>query len=242
MQLQGSVALVTGAKRGMGQTTAKALLAAGAAKVYVADVDEITQAELAALDPARAAALHLDIAKHDLVSAAALRCGDVQILVNNAGVNRGSSLLRAADLGAARAEMEVNFFGTLAMCRAFAPVLKRNGGGAIVNMLSVLARMPFAALGSYAASKAALLSLTYSLRAELAGQGTRVVGVFPGPVDTRMTPGGEMKPEEVSAAIVQALKDDADEVWPGARAAKFRLDIRRDEKAVEREHAKMLAR
>src|SRR5260221_482577 len=191
MQLDGSVALVTGAKRGMGNTTARALLAAGAAKVYVADTDEITAAELAALDATRAVLLHLDITKHDHVSAAARRYNDVQIVINNAGVNRGASLLRAEALDHARAEMEVNYFGTLAMCRAFAPVLKKNGGGAIVNMLSVLARMPYAMLGSYAASKAALASLTYSVRAELAGQGTRVIGVFPGPVDTRMTPGGE---------------------------------------------------
>lgn len=173
MQLEGTVALVTGAKRGMGQTTAKALLAAGVAKIYVADVDEITQEELAALDPARAVLLHLDITKHDHAAAAARRYSDISILINNAGVNRGSSLLKAAALDAARAEMEVNYFGTLDMCRAFAPVLKKNGGGAIVNMLSVLARMPYAVMGSYCASKAALLSLTYSMRAELAAQGTR---------------------------------------------------------------------
>jgi NAD(P)-dependent dehydrogenase (short-subunit alcohol dehydrogenase family) len=242
MQLRGAVALVSGGKRGMGNTTARALLAEGAAKVYVADTDEITIAEIAALDATRAIPLHLDITKHDQVSAAARRYGDVSILINNAGINRGASLLRAESIDNARAEMEVNFFGTLGMCRAFAPVLKKNGGGAIVNMLSVLARMPYSIMGSYCASKAALLSLTYTMRAELASQGIRVIGVFPGPVDTRMTPGGEMQPAEVSAAIIAALKDDADEVWPGARAAKFRDDIQREPQAVEREHAKVLAR
>src|SRR5690606_12309077 len=115
-------------------------------------------------------------------------------------------------------EMETNYFGTLAMCRAFAPVLKRNGGGTIVNMLSVLANMNLPLMGSLCASKAAALSLTQALRAELKAQKTRVMSVQPGAVETDMTrdfEGPKMAPRAVAEALIHGLRSGAEDVYPG---------------------------
>ncbi len=111
------------------------------------------------------------------IGTALARLIDVDLVVNNAGVALGARLIGAADLSAARQEMEVNYFGLLRMCRAFAPILAANGGGALINVLSILARVASPAVGSYSASKASALSLTQAVRAELQAQGTRVIGV-----------------------------------------------------------------
>ena len=113
--------------------------------------------------------------------------------------------------------MKTNYFGTLSMVRAFAPILQRNGGGAIINMLSVVAVANAPVFGSYSASKAALHSLTQNIRAELAKQGTQVIGVFPGPVDTAMAEGVPMDkitPSEVAKATLQAIAQGIDDVYP----------------------------
>ena len=133
--------------------------------------------------------IKLDITRADEVAAAASRCTDVNVLINNAGVARFKPALGAPAMDDARLEMETNYFGTLAMCRAFAPVLKTNGGGALVNMLSVVSFMNVPMQGSYSASKAAEWSLTKAVRFELRAQGTLVIGVYAGYIDTDMTTG-----------------------------------------------------
>jgi len=138
--LSGAVALVTGTNRGIGPAIARALLAAGATKVYCATRRPDANAALVAEAPDRLVPVALDITRPEEIRAAAERCGDVGLLVNNAGINFNTPLI---GIGAdnARAEIETNYLGTLAMCRAFAPILKRNGGGTIVNMVSILAHM-----------------------------------------------------------------------------------------------------
>ena len=133
--------------------------------------------------------IQLDITKSDQVAAAAARCGDVSILINNAGIAAFTPALGAPTMDNARREMETNYFGTLAMCRAFAPVLKRNGGGALVNILSVVSWFNAPVQGTYCASKSAEWSLTKAVRFELRAQGTLVVGVHAGYIDTGMTAG-----------------------------------------------------
>ena len=149
MQIAGSVALVTGANRGLGQVYARELVSRGAARIYGA------ARNAAAVTEPGVTPIQLDITNPDRVAQVVQECPDVSLLVNNAGILKYSTFLDAPDLDSARAEMETNYFGTLRMCRAFAPVLKANGGGAIVNMLSVTSfyTNPFNA--SYGASKAA---------------------------------------------------------------------------------------
>jgi NAD(P)-dependent dehydrogenase (short-subunit alcohol dehydrogenase family) len=118
------------------------------------------------------------------IAAAKSRCTDVNLLVNNAGINRGQGFLAAPSLEDARAEIETNYLGTLAMCRAFAPQLVE---GALVNVLSILAKVTLPAMGSLCASKAASLRMTEGVRAELAAQGTLVVAVMTGALDTDMS-------------------------------------------------------
>ena len=167
MRIDGSVALVTGANRGLGRVLARELVSRGAARVYGAARDPD-----AVIEPG-VTPVALDITDADRVAQVAQQCGDVSLLVNNAGVLNISTFIGAPSLDAARAEMEVNYFGTLSMCRAFAPVLAANGGGAIVNMLSVTSFYTNLIDASYGASKAAEWSLTNGVRLELHHQGTR---------------------------------------------------------------------
>ncbi|MEQ9350302.1 MAG: aldolase/citrate lyase family protein, partial [Alphaproteobacteria bacterium] len=146
--VSGATLFVSGANRGIGREIVRAAVTAGATRIYAASRTSGALDDLAAEAPERVQPVVLDVTDHDAVTAMASRCRDVSILINNAGVNHNVSLLTAPDLAGARQEMEVNYFGTLAMCRAFAPVLRANGGGAIVNMESILSRMPLHIMGS----------------------------------------------------------------------------------------------
>ncbi len=165
------------------------------------------------------------------------------MLINNAGVNGNSALISANDLASARDELDVNYFGTLAMCRAFAPVLKKNGGGAIINILSILSRVNLPACGSYCVSKSAALSMTQGVRAELAGQKTLVVGVMPGAVDTDMAKsfeGPKENPNDVANASLDAVEQGTEDVYPGGMAQGVSQGLAGDPKAVEKEFAAYL--
>ena len=146
MQLKDSVVLVTGANRGLGLAFAQAALAAGARKVYAAARDPAS-VTLPGVVPIR-----LDVGNAAQVATAVRDCGDVTLLINNAGISMGSSFLASPDaIAAARAEFEVNFFGPWALASAFAPVLEANGGGAIVNVLSALSWVSFPSVATYSA-------------------------------------------------------------------------------------------
>lgn len=197
MKIQGSVALVTGANRGLGRAFAEALLAAGA-KVYAGARDP------AKVDLSGAQPLRLDVTRAEDIAAAARACGDVTLLINNAGALQPTPFLAPGSEAAARALLETNFFGTLALSRAFAPVLKANGGGAIVNVLSVLSWLNLPQAGAYGASKAAAWALTNGLRNELRAQGTLVVAVHAAFIDTDMARHVQA-PKTAPAAVVQQV-------------------------------------
>ncbi len=180
MKIREAVAFVTGANRGIGLAFAQELLAAGARKVYAAARNP-ESIPLHGVDRVR-----LDVTKADTIAAAARECTDVNLLINNAGVALWTGFLSRDAVEAARSEMETNYFGPLLLSRAFAPVLAKNGGGAIVNMLSVLSWIAVPTAGTYSASKAAAWALTNWLRTGLREQGTQVLGVHVGPVDTDM--------------------------------------------------------
>ncbi len=242
MKVEGSVALVTGANRGIGTAFVQGLLQRGAKKVYAAARDVGALKELAASDP-RVIALPLDVTNDAQARAAAERAQDLTLLINNAGVAGMQGALSAPDLSVAREEMEVNYFGVLRMSRMFAPILARAGGGAIVNVLSMLSLVTLPAAGTYSASKAAALALTRSLRAELKRQGTAVIAVLPVQVDTAMgqgLPEPRLKPEDVALDTLDGVERGTEEVFPGALTRNVVDAFAADPKAVQAHLSAML--
>jgi len=200
VSIQGAIAVVTGGQRGLGKAIADELLRRGAAKVYAT-----ARAPRPSADP-RAVSVALDVTDAESVAALAEIAADVQIVVNNAGVAGGHSLL-GSDLGEIREVFETNYFGALRVAKAFAPILAANGGGALVDIHSVLSWM--GGFGAYGASKAALWSATNSLRVELEGQGTAVTGVHLGYTDTDMVAdvdAAKNDPRDVARSIVGAVE------------------------------------
>lgn len=243
MEIKGSVAIVTGANRGIGEAFVRVLLCANALKVYAGSRDPKAAAHLVAEFPGRCEAIELDVTDFSEVSAAASRCGDVSLVVNNAGSFTNRLLIGAADMSGAREEMEVNYFGTLAMCRAFAPVLARNGGGAILNVLSAAALVNVPNMGGYPPSKSAARSLSAGVRAELADQGTQVTSLIVGSVDTRMAShveGAKESPEDIARASLKVLKHGIDELDTDRMAVEMRASLALDPKGVERRLARLL--
>ncbi|AFY96962.1 SDR family oxidoreductase [Chamaesiphon minutus] len=237
MNVQNSVAFVTGANRGIGRAYVEALLQAGVRRIYATARSIETLQDLVALAPDRIMPIALDVTDLDRVNATAQTAQDVTLLINNAGVIGSGGLFTPKSVETAQWEMNTNYFGTLSMVRAFAPILKRNGGGAIVNMLSVVSVANAPVFGSYSASKAALHSLTQDIRAELAAQGTQVVGVFPGPVDTAMTeglPGDKAEPSNVAQAVLQAVEKGIEDVYPDPVSQGAFAAIAEPLKAVEK--------
>jgi NAD(P)-dependent dehydrogenase (short-subunit alcohol dehydrogenase family) len=229
MKIAGSVALVTGANRGLGRAYARELADRGAAKVFGAarHPDQVTEPGVIPIA--------LDITDPQRVAEVAAACADVSLLVNNAGIMQASTFIGAPSLDAARAEMETNYFGTLSMCRAFAPVLAANGGGAVVNMLSVTSfyANPFNA--SYGASKAAAWSLTNGARLELHHQGTLVVAVHASFIDTDMAAlvdAPKVSPESVAKMVFDAVEAGQIEVLVDERTRTVKASLSRDHELI----------
>ena len=209
MKIENAVALITGANRGIGLAFANELLARGARKVYAAarDPDTITQRGVHAL--------RLDVNKPDEVAAAAALASDVTLVVNNAGIAQPGGFLAADSEDVARRIFETNFFSVLRMSKAFAPVLKGNGGGALLNVLSVASWVNGGELAAYSASKSAAWSLTNALRSELAAQKTQVLGLHMAYVDTDLTRGFDVpktSPGEIVSRSLDGLESGLDEV------------------------------
>jgi len=243
MDISGSVALVTGANGGIGRAFVAELLKRGAAKIYVAARDTAALRDLVRDGDGRLVPLPLDVTDPDQVVAAAGVASDVTLLVNNAGYAAFAGAISAPDLDEAHREMDVNYFGTLALTRAFTPLLAASGGGAVLNMLSMLSLVSLPMAGTYSASKAAALSLTRSIRAELGAQGTQVVGVLAVQVDTAMgtkMPEPRMTPQEVVSDALDAIQAGTnDEVVAGAQSRTIHQAFLADPKALQ---AKMSTR
>jgi NAD(P)-dependent dehydrogenase (short-subunit alcohol dehydrogenase family) len=229
MKIDGSVALVTGANRGLGRVYARELVSRGAAKVYGAARDP------AAVTEPGVTPVALDITDPDRVAQVAQQCADVGLLVNNAGALKYSTFIDAPSLDAARLEMETNYFGTLSMCRAFAPVLAANGGGAIINMLSVTSFYTNPLDASYGASKAAAWSLTNGVRIELAHQGTLVIAVHASFIDTDMAALADVPkdtPESVAQQAFDAVEAGQIEVLADERSRFVKESLSRDHELI----------
>ncbi|WP_305784664.1 SDR family oxidoreductase [Symbioplanes lichenis] len=208
MDITNAVALVTGANRGLGRHLAEQLTQRGA-KVYAAARDPRT-VDLPGVVP-----LHLDVTDHDSVARAAAAAGDVTLLINNAGSATGTNLL-TGDLAGVRTEMETHYFGTLAVTRAFAPVIEANGGGAILNVLSVLSWLHPGGAGAYAAAKAAEWGQTNAVRDLLAPRGIQVSALHVGYMDTDMAahiPADQkIAPDLVATIALDGIAEGRDEI------------------------------
>jgi NAD(P)-dependent dehydrogenase (short-subunit alcohol dehydrogenase family) len=229
VKIEGAVALVTGANRGLGRVFTRELLARGAAKVYGA-----ARSPDAEVEPG-VTPLTLDITDADRITEVARQCADVSLLVNNAGVMLASSFIGTPTLESAHREMDTNYFGTLGMCRAFAPVLAANGGGAIVNMLSVSSFSTNPLDASYGASKAAAWSLTNGIRVELAHQHTLVVAVHASFIDTDMaalTDAPKISPESVAHQAFDAVEAGQIEVLADERSRFVKASLSRDHELI----------
>lgn len=228
MKIEGATALVTGANRGIGKAFAEELLARGAAKVYagVRDTATIT-------DP-RLVAVRLDVTDEARVREVAAELTDVDLVVNNAGTGHFGFPLEAS-LENARAEIEINYLGIVSMTQAFAPVLAENSGGAFVNMLSVLSWFAAPVLSTYSASKAAAWLYSNAARVQLKGQGTEVVGVHVGYVDTDLIAAVEaekLDPTVVPAAALDGLEAGESEVAVDQMSREIKAGLSDDLKLI----------
>ena len=244
MNIEGAIALVTGANGDIGQYYVSALQEAKATRIYACARKIESLASMVEADPERIVPIALDITDLASVEAAAKQAQDVNLLINNAGIGLRKSLISAEDLSSAKAEMDVNYMGTLSMCRAFAPVLKANGGGAIINMLSILGKSNFPGNASYSVSKAAEISMTQGVRSELASQGTLVVGVMPGTVDTAGSkdfPDPKVSPQVVVEDALNGVREGIEDIYPGDQAKGMEKQLREDPKSLEKTMAAMVA-
>jgi NAD(P)-dependent dehydrogenase (short-subunit alcohol dehydrogenase family) len=234
MVVNGCIALVTGANRGLGKVFVEALLAADASRVYAGARQPFQPID------ARVIPLKLDITSPNEVHAAAERCQDVNLLINNAGIMLNSPMLSGNSADALRREMDVNVFGTLAMIQAFAPILAKNGGGAIANMLSVVSWFTLPINATYCASKHAALAVTDAARIQLRSQGTHVLAIYAGFIDTEMASElaqpGELKtpPRQVAERTLRGIEDGIDHVRADQRSEEVWDSVRNDPEGLER--------
>lgn len=235
-EIAGKTVLITGANGGIGQALVDAFRRAEAGRIVAAVRNPATA-------PEGTEAITVDVTDLGSVAALAQSCDAIDILINNAGANFNAPLLEPDDPDWARTEMDVNYFGMLQMARAFAPQMKARKQGVIVNMLTIVSHVNLPLMGTYAASKAACLSLTQGIRAELMPWGVRVVGMFPGAVDTDMSsdfPPPKIAPRAVSNAVVAAITNGVEDAYVGSMAEDLHARLREDPKAVERDLAAFL--
>ena len=237
MKIENTTVFVTGANRGIGHAIVEALVKHGVKKVYAAarKISDVTFS-----DP-RVILVALDITKREQIQKAVAQAGDTQILINNAGVLAFASVV-TGDPKDLMSDMQVNYFGTLSMVHAFAPILEKNGGGAIVNLSSIVGLAPMAGVGGYSASKAAVHSATQAMRKELKDKHISVYGVYPGPIDTDMSKGFDLpktSASETASNIIAGIASGKEEIFPDAMSAQLGELYAKDPKALEKQFAAM---
>jgi NAD(P)-dependent dehydrogenase (short-subunit alcohol dehydrogenase family) len=238
MELGNKIILVSGANRGIGKAIVEALLLHPVKKIYAAarNVESLPN-----FGDTRVVPVQLDITDAGQIRSAAEIANDVDVLINNAGVASYAPVV-AGEFALLQHDMEVNYFGTLNVVRAFEPVLEKAGAGAIANVISIIGLAAMAGVGGYCASKAALHSATQAMRAELKAKNISVYGIFPGPIDTDMsrnfdTP--KTSARETAENIVKAIAADSEDIFPDPVSAEWGKLWATDPKGLERHFAKM---
>ncbi len=240
--IEQQVALVTGANRGLGKAMVEALINAGIKKVYATarDIDSLSVFQNIEGND-KVVFVAMDITNHQRVEEVAAQASDVTFLVNNAGVLDFGSIVEVSSEQLTR-NMDVNFFGTLAVSKAFAPVITANGGGAMVNILTLLSLTSMPGLAAYNASKAAEWSMALSMRASLAEHNIDIHNVFPGAINTDMLSDVDMpkaEPSQVAQAIIQGVINGEEDIFPEAMSQEVYRNWCQDHKAVEKYFAQM---
>jgi NAD(P)-dependent dehydrogenase (short-subunit alcohol dehydrogenase family) len=235
MHFEARTVLVTGANRGLGLALVHELVRRGVRRVYAASRIPAPIALWGSSAHGRVVPLRLDVTDDEQVRAAAALAGDIDLLVNNAGVLASAGVL-GAPLDALSRDLDTNVLGIVRTARAFAPVLEQRHGSAMVNILSVVALASMPGIGGYCASKAAAWSVTQSLRVELARRGVRVHAVFPGPIDTDMIRTfavAKTSAPEVARAVLDGMAAGVDDIFPDPMSMEVAETWRRDPRAIE---------
>lgn len=253
-------ALITGANRGIGLALVEALIEKGVSRVYLAgrDPSAVQRAALLLADKQQMSVegevrfykgathlvpIRLDVTSNADIDRISQQIPQLDLLINNAGIANEAGFTSPESPAIAIQEMATHYLGPLNLTQALLPQLKASAKAVVVNISSIagIANMPL--LGPYSASKAALHSYTQGLRAELSRQGIFVQGVYPGPVDTRLSAGFEAakpSPVEVARVILQALENGEEDVFPDAMSANSYQSFKADPKQLEKEYAAWL--
>lgn len=238
MNFNQATVLVTGANRGLGRALLSALAHHGVKRIYAATrkPEAITETHGGLIVP-----IKLDVNDTAAVTAATVQAADTNALINNAGTLGLGSFMDASPELIAQ-DMQTNYFGTLHLIRAFAPLIERNGGGAIANILSIAALASMPGVGGYSASKAAAFSLTQAIRANLREKGIAVHAVFPGPVDTEMAaefPFVKTSPQIVADSMITGMERGEEDIFPDPMSEQISQLWFHNPKELERQFAAM---
>lgn len=238
MQLNNKNIFITGANRGIGKALVEASLKHGAKKIYAAarKIEDLPN-----FGDARVVAVKLDITDRAQIKKAAEIATDTEVLINNAGSLAFASVIEGP-MELLMRDMEVNYFGTLTVTRAFAPIIAGNGGGAIASISSIVGLASMAGIGGYCASKSALFSAIQAMRAELKAKNISVHGIFPGPIDTDMARPMDMpktSPQETAENIVRAIEAGVEDIFPDPMSSELGALWAKNPKEVERTFSSM---
>lgn len=221
--ITGKTILITGANRGIGKVFVESFIEHGAAKIYAAVRNLDSAAPLVKVYGDKVVPLYIDLGNPQSINAAAQVAQDVEVVINNAGVLKTSTPLEDDAIASLEFEMSINVYGLIHMAKAFAPILKANGGGVFAQLNSVVSMKAFSSFSTYSASKAAAYSITQTLRELLADQGTTVLSVHPGPIATDMGDAAGLtevaeSPVLVPEGVLEALKTGKFHVFPDSMA------------------------